>query len=170
MLSKLLRINKNTYYKNFFTENKNDLKQKWKAVNEIIGVKSNTDLSPKLIIHNNTQITNHKDMADVFNDFYGSIADKTKQKIPATEKNFTDYLGESALNSIYFSRVTPTAVLILISKLDVHKALSPSSVPTSFLKIIAPTASTVLSHIFNRRFRGYGSHYGFLSPLGQVEL
>ena len=86
MLSKLLRINKNTYYKNFFTENKNDLKQKWKAVNEIIGVKSNTDLSPKLIIHNNTQITNDKDMADVFNDFYGSIADKTKQKILVLKK------------------------------------------------------------------------------------
>ena len=153
LLSKLIRISKNNYYKNYFYENKNDLKQKWKVVNEIIGIKSSSDLSPKLIIHNNTQVTKDRDMAEAFNNYYGTIAEDTKNKIPRTDKAFTDYLNDPTLNSIFLTRVTPTEVLKLINELDYLKASGPSSIPTTFLKMIAPTASTILSHIFNCSIR-----------------
>ena len=74
---------------------------------------------------------------------------KQKKQIPTTNKNFTDFLGDQALNSMYFNKITSTAVLKLINELAIDKALGPYSIPTSFLKLIAPTASTVLAHIFN---------------------
>lgn len=149
LLSKLIRISKNNYYKTFFSDNSHNLKQKWKVVNEIIGTKSKSDLSPKLLLHGNVQITNDKDIAETFNNFYGSVADHTKNKIPQTDKTFNEYLGDPNLSSIFLTRITPAEVIKIINKLDNQKAYGPSSIPTYFLKLVAPTAGILLSQIFN---------------------
>jgi len=116
---------------------------------EITNTKTKNNQSPQLLLHRNKQVKDDTEIAKIFNEFYGSIADKTKEKIPPTNKNFKDYLGNQNNNSIFLTPTTPLAINTLINETDEQKAYGPSSIPPKCLKLIAPSASTILSIIFN---------------------
>ena len=149
LLLKIMRQSKSEYYKKFFNDHKTNLKLVWEAIHEVTNNKSKSDLSPKLIIQNQNKILKNNDMAEAFNEYYGSIAEKTKSEIPFTEKIFTDYLGAPNPESIFFQPTSPHVMHKLISQLEDKKANGPGSIPNFFLKMIGPEASNILTDIFN---------------------
>ncbi|XP_066921410.1 uncharacterized protein [Clytia hemisphaerica] len=146
---KLLRISKNKYIKEYFFRHKTNLSLIWKTINEITNTKTKDSSSPKLLIHNNAHITKEEDIAELFNDFYGSIAEKTKAKIPQTNKIFTDFMGNPTNASIHLTPTTPMAVYKLIEKIDLKKVSGPNSIDPKILKMTSITASEIISYIFN---------------------
>ena len=146
---KLLRISKNKYIKEYFFRHKTNLSLIWKTINEITNTKTKDNSTPKLLIHNNTHVTKEEDIAELFNDFYGSIAEKTKAKIPPTNKVFTDFMGNPTNASIHLTPTTPMAVYKLIEKIDLKKASGPNSIDPKILKMTSITASEIISYIFN---------------------
>ena len=139
----------NNFYKEYFATYKTDLHRVWKGINEIINTKSNTNSSPNLIIHNKKEINNPENIAGIFNNFYGNIAKETKNEIPKSKKNFTEFLKHPNRNSIFFTPTTPIEIYKLIQNMDDTKASGPNSISTRVLKIIAPSASDILSNIIN---------------------
>ena len=152
LLLSLLRKSKNFYYKNFFETNSSNLQKVWKGINEIVNRKSKKDLEPKIIIHNGKEIKNDKEIAKTFNDFYGSVAEKLKQKIPQSNTSFKDYLKTPTLDSFFLAPTTPLDVYKIIQGFNENKAVGQNSIPSKILKLIAPRAGIVLSHIFNECF------------------
>ena len=101
---------------------------------------------------NNKITTNHKIISESFNNFFGSIAETTKQNIIDTNKHFSDYLNNPNNNSLFLKPTTENEIKGLISALDPQKATGPNSVPTNILKLISPTISKHLSNIINISF------------------
>ena len=147
VLTKILKQSKNNYYKEYFETHKNDLRLVWKGIREAISGKRKSNEFPKLLVHENQQFNSQQDIANTFNNYYGSIAQKTKEKIIQTDHEYDEYLNRPNENSIFFSPTNSEEILKLIMNMNKNKATGPMSIPTSILKIIAPTFSDILSKI-----------------------
>ncbi len=73
-------------------------------------------------------------MTQSFNDFFVNIGNVIEDKIPKSKKDFTDFLGESNIDSFFLSPVDNDEVTIMISKLNASKACGPNSIPSNILK------------------------------------
>ena len=111
--------------------------------------KKQTKISPKLLLKNNKRIKRDKDIAETLNQYYGSVAEEIKSKIPLTNKIFTDYLSNPTANFIDIIQTNPLDIFKLINTMDESKATGPNSIPPFFLKIVAPIASDILCSIIN---------------------
>ena len=89
----LSRKSKTNYYKIFFEENKNNLKNAWKGIKTLINAGKRKENLPTSMLINNKITTDHKIISESFNNFFGSIAETTKQNIIDTNKHFSDYLN-----------------------------------------------------------------------------
>ena len=145
----LCRLSKTNYYQNFFAAQKNNLKKVWSGIKSLIGNKSKNSGLPNTFKINNIYTSEPKNIADAFNKFYGTIAEKNKLKIPKTHMKFSDYLDSPCDKSIFFSPTDKKEIFKLIMKLDDKKASGPGSIHTRIIKLIAPTISIHLTTLFN---------------------
>ena len=84
ILSQALKTSKNNYYKTFFNENKNNIKLTWTGIKSIINNKRGKEDVASTITHEKKRITDSKQIAELFNQYFGTIAEKTKTKICKT--------------------------------------------------------------------------------------
>ena len=83
-------------------------------------------------------------MSNVFNNYFTSIAEKTKSNIKFSRKHYTDYLSSTNTNTF----LTPTdknEISFII--LDSHKSSGPNSIPVKMLKLLKNDISQQLSDI-----------------------
>lgn len=93
---------------------------------------------------NNKPISNNLTIANSFNKFFGEIAEHTKSKIRPTSISPMDYMGDTNSHSIFMKPTTTIEIGNLILSLQENKATGPGSIPTTFLKLLAPTISPLL--------------------------
>ena len=148
-LTKLLRASKSLYFKNLFSTYGKNSRLIWKGIREITGGKSKTNDLPQVFIHNGKTLKTDDNIATTFNEYYSSIAEKTKSKIVPTDKNFAHFLQRPNAHSIFLNPTNPLEVLNLINKLNDKKSVGPESIPAAFLKILGPDLSIILSKLFN---------------------
>ncbi len=73
-----------------------------------------------------------------------------------TSKNFSEYLTNSNLNSIFLDPVTPEEINDIIANLDENKSNDSYNVPTRLIKLVRYTVSEPFSIIANSSFsEGY---------------
>ena len=101
---------------------------------------------------NGKETNNPQAIADSFNTFFGTIAEKTKSKIFHTNKSHTDYLRDPNNRSLFLKPTTSTKISNIIMSLNNKKANGPASISTNIIKILAPDMSTMLSKIINVSF------------------
>ena len=75
----MTKKSKENYYKEYFQENKNNLIKVWKGIKDIILIK-NITVQPTFLKIDDRLTTNNKKIADGFNNFFGTIAQKNDQK------------------------------------------------------------------------------------------
>ena len=148
----LSRRSKKNYYKVFFENNKDNLKNTWKGIKTLISAGRKTENLPTSMLINNKITMDHTLISESFNNFFGSIAQTTKQKIINTDKKFSDFLNNPNSNSFFMKPTTEKEISLLISSLDPKKTNGPNSIPTDILKLISPTISKHLSNIINISF------------------
>ena len=153
ILSTLLKDSKQQYFIDFFKSNNSDIKKIWKGVKSIISMKnkSNND-SPTLIIHEGNFIADPLSIANVFNDFFSTVAQKVQSKIKFSRKSFSDFLPPNIHESIILSQITEDEISKIISSLNSSKSTGPNSIPTKILKLLQVQVSKHLTDIFNLSF------------------
>ena len=125
----LLRVSKNNHYKNFFNDNIKNSKQTWKGIREIIQ-NNKVDKSNNISLNiNDTLVSDPNIVTNSFNDFFTSIANKIRNKITPSRKNFKQYLKNSPNNSFFFSPINSLEIVKIINSLDPKKASGPFSIP-----------------------------------------
>ena len=82
MIVHLTRKSKSNYYKQYFEENKNNLKTVWDGIKSIINSKSNTNESPTILNMGKKTISDPITLAVTFNTHFATIAQQTKKTIP----------------------------------------------------------------------------------------
>ena len=114
----------------YFGDNKQNCKAVWNGINEIIYSKSKANAwETNCLLINGKAVSQPKDIAEHFNDYFTSISKELQKHIPPTKRNFSDYLKNA-----------------------VAESTRPNSIPTSILKKIKNEVSIPLSVIINSSF------------------
>ena len=149
LLSTLLKRSKTNYYYHYFDIKWNNIKNTWKEIKSILSIKPNPSDIPKILNTNDSNITNPVEIANVFNNYFSSIASQTKVNIKHSNKRFSGFLKNRAQNSFFLSPTDKDEIALIISSLDSTKSVGPNSIPTKILKLLKNFNSCQIVDIFN---------------------
>ena len=152
MLSIILKQSKTNYYNHYFETNWNSIKNTWKGLKSILNIKNISAEIPKTLTVDGTTISNPMEISNIFNNYFSSIATKTKLNISFSHKHFSDFLKNISNINFFVSTTDKTEIEDVISSLDSNKSVGPNSIPTKILKLLKDDISSQLSETFNISF------------------
>ena len=81
----------------------NNIKNTWKGIKPIITIKNLSSDIPKSLSYNGLTITKKEEILNIFNNYFATIAEKTKENINPSLKHFSDFLKNRTQNSFFLS-------------------------------------------------------------------
>ena len=158
--NKHTKIAKRKYYKRYFEQYSSNSRKQWQMLNNLLNRKTRKSAPIKLKDDNGNVTSDPKTVAETFNVYFTTIADKLKKNIRVSSEtdtdtdsstDYTDTLTDSVLNSIYLEHTSPTEIENHINSLK-NKATSDTNV--SALKAASSISdfNIVLSDIINSSF------------------
>ena len=152
MLSTLMKKRKMNYYNHYFKNNWDNIKNTWKGIKSILNINNTHSNIPKILVSNDTTSAEPTEIANILNNFFTSVATKTKGSIKYSHKHFSNLLKNRSDDSLFLSPSDKYEIINIISSLDPNKSTGPNSIPTKILKPLKNDISTQLSDIFNVSF------------------
>ena len=152
MLATLLKRSKHTYFSSFFQNHINDLKNTWKGIKRIISLKDSTSTVPFTIIEDNVSLTNPKDIADAFSNYFSNVATGIKSSIKYSRIKFFDFFPQININFFFINPTDETEIKNFILSLDPLKSVGPNSILTKILKLVCKDILTQFAEFFNLSF------------------
>ena len=149
---RICRCSKANYFVNYFHKNSRDIRKIWQGVKGIISLKASSSTKPISLEINGTVTSDPLLVANSFNSYFSSVADKIRSKIPESDKHFSSFLKQPNLNSIFLSPATSEEVCKLIYAMPSSKSSGPFSIPTKILKLVATEISFPLADLVNLSF------------------
>ena len=149
-LKSIIKFSKSKFYCNKILDNKGSSKKTWEVINQLRG-KNRRAMKPQFVI-NNKRITERRQIATAFNQYFASIASKLNstydnEGLPVIDiPTFSDFMPKSNPNTIFLSDSSSAEVENVISELQNGKA---SDIPITVIKKTAKMISPVLSKYFN---------------------
>ena len=83
----MLRKAKDSYYKQYFEDNKKNLRLVWQTIKGIINMKKESDESISSLLIDGEIISSAKEISNYFNNFFTSVAEKINKNIVKSKKN-----------------------------------------------------------------------------------
>ena len=134
MVLTLTRKSKKNYYSNYFSTHNSNIKKTWEGIRELVNMNKKKSNNIKMIYENNKNITNNKDMANSFNNYYSNVGKNIEQKIPKTNTHFLSFLNFTVNSKFSFTLCSDAEIKSIISEFVSNKASGPNSIPTNLLK------------------------------------
>ena len=95
LFEKIKKDSKKKYFQEKLSFYKNDIKNTWKTLKDVIGkTKINENRLPKKIALENKEITDQKTVAEKFNEFYVNVGPNLASKIPQNNNDYKSYLPD----------------------------------------------------------------------------
>ena len=151
----MIRRAKSAYYLAEFNKYKDDIKNTWKTIKDVLN-KSNTYKEfPKYFNIKNKQITDTQEIAAKFNDFFVNIGPTLAKKINTEgKKAFQSYLQNTNTNSTFhFTYVDDDHIKTVISKLNPQKSAGADNISLILLKLSSEALSKPLTAIINQSLK-----------------
>ena len=133
---------KTKYYKKYFDEYKENSRKQWQMINDLLNRSRKKNTIKRLINEDGSVVNTPHGMAETFNEYFSNIAANLKQNSYNTSETtanrqppthtYTDFLRDSAENSIYLKPSVPSEVHEIIKNFK-NKATLDSKI--SVLKI-----------------------------------
>ena len=140
MLSTLMKKSKMNYYNHYFKNNWDNIKNTWKGIKSILNINNTHSNIPKILVSSDTISAEPIDIANILNNFFTSIAAKTKESIKYSHKHFSNFLKNRSGDSVFLSPTSKYEIINIISSLDSNKSTGPNSTPTKILKLLKNSA------------------------------
>ena len=142
-----LRNAKKDYYSTKISGQKCNPKEAWKTINNILGRQSKPTVVNELKL-GEKRLTNTKDIAEGFNDYFSNIGPDIASKIDNPNLNFQIHVEKAKSE---FSAFQPVSnVYHLLHGLSNNKATGVDKISSKIIKIAAPAISDSLTYIFNQ--------------------
>ena len=126
----------------------NNIKNTWKGIRNLISWKQSASPYIHLWSQDNETVSNPKKIVNIFNDYFSTIAEKTKAKVRFSNK-FLQHPNEKR----FFPRSTSSdEITNLVLSLNESKSVGPNGIPTKILKLLQNDISLQLTNIFNLLF------------------
>ena len=152
MYNKLKRKMKISYYKNILDENKCNIKKTWSILKQAIGKTNDKSGYPNSFTINNSTVTDKKNAAEGFNNFFSKIGLQTNHSVPKSNKCFTSYMPAPSLHSIFIEPVSPSDVMSSANKLKPKSSYGQDNISTKLLKDTIDNIIEPITHIINISF------------------
>ena len=107
---------------------------------------------PRTLSHGENTITNPCEIANVFNNYFASVADTAKLNIKYSHKHFSEYLKHQCNNSIFIQPTDSEEIANIISSRNISKACGPFSISNKILILLKQDISIQLADLFNISF------------------
>ena len=132
-------------------------------------MKNAISIVPRTLSHGVSTTTNPCEIANVFNNYFASVADTAKLNIKYSHKHFSEYLKHQCNNSIFIQPTDSEEIANIISSLNINKACGPFSIPNKILILLKQDISLQLSDLFNLSF-SFGSFPSLLKTAKVVPV
>ena len=94
-----------------------NIKNTWKGINQIINVKCKRYNSPSSLIINNKLASDPNEVADKFNEYFSTIAEKLQSKIHLAGIDFMQYLNNYNEHNFCITPTFPEEIIETINDL-----------------------------------------------------
>ena len=151
ILRNSIRTAKRLYYLKIFEKFKNDMKNTWVSIKEILNKTNAKKEFPGYFIVNDVKVTDPQVIANHFNEFFAEIGTNLANRIvPPPEKKFEDYLINKPNISFRFSQVSIDMVSKVIDGLKPKTSCGIDRISNKLLKFIKLEMAEPLALIFNQ--------------------
>lgn len=153
MIVALTRRSKKNHYVRYFDFHSKNSRKVWSGIRDIISTRANSE-SPISIITGDSLTSDPEKVANSFNDFFTTIADSIREKMPPSYNHFSSFLKDPNLHSLLLVPTTDQEISKVIGSFSVNKASGPHSIPTKILKLLRHDISVPISALINYSFLG----------------
>ena len=145
---------KKKYYEEFFTNNRNDPKKTWEAINSILNKQTKTGINIKEMKINNTTTTDSTEIASHFNNFFGTIGSNLEAQIPENQVRYQHYieqLKQKHINrpSFKFETISVQEVIKMGRRILPKQSSGPDNIPSKIIKVVINTIPNTLQTLIN---------------------
>ena len=150
-VNSIIRKHKTKFYADLFENSKNDLKNTWKIINNLISKTKKTKEISRIVC-SNTIYTSNVDIANAFNNFFCSIGSQYDSDIPNSDTDPCQFINVSHLQNYFFLEpVSPIEVNYHIQNLKNSKqGIDSISIP--IFKEFREYFSDVIANLINYCF------------------
>jgi hypothetical protein len=151
--NKLKHFAKTTYYLQLFDEFKNNSKQTWKVLNNLIGKQNDKTFVPIKFKHNDELISNPQDIANHFCDYFTNVGPGLAAKIPEPINRYSHYLTKSQSRNpktLFLGPTDPQEIFKIIMSLKPKKSCGHDNISANFLQKIAMNVAKPISILVNK--------------------
>ena len=143
-----LRHAKAEYYRTKIAHQKNNPKEAWKTINDLLGRSANDNIVNELKI-NDSNITSTEEIANAFNEYFTNIGPNLANSIGDANSSFETFVKSAKSKMDRFKLVSVGKVVRLLNGLSNGKAVGLDKISGKILKAAASTIAPSLTHIFN---------------------
>ena len=104
-----------------------------------------------IIVKGKISLTNPKDIADAFSNYFSYVRIGIKSSIKYSRNKFFDFLPQININSFFINPTDKTEIKNILS-LDPLRSIGQNSIPTKILKLLSNDISTQFAELFNLSF------------------
>ena len=142
---------KQIYYETCFHQFRNDIRNTWKTINEILTKNKTKQKLPTVFKENGTDITGNINIANKFNTFFTNVGQKIATDIKYDgNKNYSFYLNKQINSTFTFKNIDEIIVKKTINNLPTKNSCGYDDVSSKLLKVIAPVIIKPLTLLINQ--------------------
>ena len=143
---------KKIYYSNVFHMYKSSMKKTWQIINETLSRKKVDNILPDTFIKNGNELSDPKEIAKAFNEYFSKIGSNLASNINCTEdgQSYKVYLQNPTLKKFAFKKVNDNEVLSIINNLKNKKSRGADNISNQLLKTIKQELCKPLTIIINQ--------------------
>ncbi len=147
-----IRLQKKQYYEAFFSKYKNNIKQIWKLISEVIGkTKQKKRLPPFFQDENGLHITDKLEIANKFNNIFVDIAKKLADNLVNDgQRIFTDFPRNKISSKIKFYDIEKEHIIKIINDMKPKTSSCYDGISMKIIKSVKNTLADPLAMIINQ--------------------
>ena len=124
------------------------VRESGRGLKQIIRTTSQERQAINRVVLNDIEITDPTSIVNAFNNYFPNIGSDLASAIPSVVNSAYEWMSPPPRDSFFLSPITPEEIETEISNLKIGKAVGPSSIPVSILKILKGALSEPLQVIF----------------------
>ena len=131
-----MKKSKKLYYRNYFEENKSNIKNIWSGIREIVNIRNSKAHKISQLKVGGKLINNTKDISNKLNEFFVNVGPTTEDSIPKTQNvSALKFMKERQNFKFMIAHASQEEVFEIIKSLE-NKSVGPVSIPIKLLKLI----------------------------------
>ena len=150
-LTTIIRVAKRTHYARKLDANKNNIKNTWREISDILGKNRKVDI-PEEVTDGQQTFSSPCDVANSFNTYFTNIGSSLSSKISPTQALFSDYLPTPNNHSFFLVPTNRFEINEVCKQLNNGVSCGFDGISSTVVKSVISFISWPLAHIFNLSF------------------